>query len=386
MKFKVILLVLSAALSQAVWSAPPQASGQPLDQHQLEGLVNGGVDSHRLALLVASRGIDFEPTQKFFEALQKAGAQDVLIQAIKDARRRNLPATAVAAQTLSSTPRGKTAGAPIAAAHADKLEPVEANPTMRQPAPAGDSAPAAQPEPPNSAAVMPATAVPAQPQPVLAQELARAADLEERQSWPEAEETYRAASKLEPANASTHLGLARALGGQKKWDEAIAEYREAVRLNPEDAQAHRALGLALAEKQDWNGAIPEYREALSRHSSDPELEQKLGEALYAKGDLTGSVSALRAAASLEPGDARVRNRLGLGLYGLGDLDGAIAAYREAVSLDPKYAEAYNNLGDALLKKGDRRGALEAYHHAFELAPNNSTLGASYEAIFKQLNP
>jgi Flp pilus assembly protein TadD len=71
---------------------------------------------------------------------------------------------------------------------------------------------------------------------------------------------------------------------------------------------------------------------------------------------------------------------------LGDLDGAIAAYSEAVSLDPKYAEAYNNLGDALLKKGDRRRALEAYHHAFELAPNNSTLGASYEAILKQLNP
>lgn len=384
MKLKVILLsVLSAALCLTAWSAPPQASDKPLGQRQLEGLVNGGVDSLRLALLVANRGIDFEPTQQFLKVLQKAGAQEVLIQAIKDAKRRG-PA-AVVAKAPVPAPTGKAVTAAIAVTHPGGPGSVAADGTSKEPLPSTNSAPMVQPAPqPDNGAVTSAAA--AQPQPVLAQELARAADLEQHRSWSEAEETYRAALILEPDNASTHLGLARVLGGQSKWDDAIAEYREALRLRPDDPQAHRALGLALAEKQDWDSAIPEYREALRGRSADSELEQKLGEALYAKGDLTGSASALRAAATLEPDNAKVRNILGLCLYGLGDLDGAIAAYREAVSLEPKYAEAYNNLGDALLKKGDRRGALEAYHRAFELAPNSSTLGASYQAILKQLNP
>ena len=384
MKFKVTLLVLSVAFSLAASGAPPQTSRKPLGERQLQGLVNGGVDSHRLALLVANRGIDFKPSQQFLESLQKAGAEDVLIQAIRRAERRNQSEVTSAARSARTPAPEKIEGPPLAAAPADGAGPVRSDGIVKQ---AIGSAPPTQAEAGERAAITTAeAAAPAGTQAVLGQALARAAEFEQGQSWSEAEGAYRAALKLEPANASAHLGLARALDQEKKWDEAIAEYREAARLNPADLQAHLGLGLTLVEKQDWNGAVAAYRQALRRSSNDPELYKKLGEALYGKGDLSSSVDAFRTAASLKPADARVRNSLGLALCGLGDVDGALAAYREAVTLDPKYAEAYNNLGDALLKKGDRRGALEAYHQAFELAPDNSTLGASYQAILKQLNP
>ena len=384
MKFKVTLLVYCVIFCLSAWGAPlPQTSGKPLDERQLQGLVNGGVDSHRLALLVTNRGIDFKPTQQFLESLQKAGAQDVLIQALKEAERRNRSTVPPATRSASPAAPEKIESPPFAAANADGSGPAQPDGAAKETI---ESAPASQPETGQHGAVTPAEAIPAETQPDLGQELARAAELEEGQSWSEAEGAYRAALKLEPTNASTHLSLARTLDRQKKWDEAIAEYREAERLSPDDPHAHRGLGLTLAEKQDWDDAIPEYRKALRQSSDDPELNQKLGEALYAKGDLAGSVTAFRIAASLKPSDAHVRNRLGLALCGLGDVDGALAEYREAVALDPEYAEAYNNLGDALLKKGDRRGALEAYRRGFELAPNDSTLGASYQTILKQLNP
>src|SRR6516162_10744316 len=42
MKLKITFLAVpSTALCLTAWSAPPQASDKPLDQRQLEGLVNG---------------------------------------------------------------------------------------------------------------------------------------------------------------------------------------------------------------------------------------------------------------------------------------------------------------------------------------------------------
>lgn len=332
-----------------------QPETRPLHDRQIVGLVAGGVNSGRVALLVDKRGIDFTPTVQFLRELLDAGADGVLIQSIIKARQ--------TVTTLPTCPIGSLVWRVPAAA--DPASGVGSG-TSGDPT-SGDS-----PLPPESQAA-------------LRQDLDRASDLAQQHSWREAEDAYRHALKLDGQSASAHVGLANVLTGEERWDDAVAEYRQALKLDPSNPQAHRGLGDALAARHDPEGSITEYREAIRLNPNDAELQSKLGDALFANGDLDSAISAYRAALALKPGDSEVANKLGLALYVAGDMDGAIAAYREAIRLNPKDAEAHNNLGDVLLHQGDRRAALEEYHRAFELAPNGSTLGTSYAALLKQLS-
>jgi hypothetical protein len=63
--------------------APPAQKQQPLDKDQVMTLVTAGMDNAQLAKTIEERGIDFEPTDDYIQALQKAGAQDVLIRALR---------------------------------------------------------------------------------------------------------------------------------------------------------------------------------------------------------------------------------------------------------------------------------------------------------------
>lgn len=72
------LLTLSPRLAA---QAPPH----PFSKAQIQDLVAAGADSSRAAKLVEERGISFTPTRDYLDALRKAGAQDVLINALRKA-------------------------------------------------------------------------------------------------------------------------------------------------------------------------------------------------------------------------------------------------------------------------------------------------------------
>jgi hypothetical protein len=76
-----LLFCSSVAFGQA-----PTPAQKPLHKDQVMALVAAGMDSAQLAKRVEERGIDFEPTDDYIEALRKAGAQDVLIQALRPAK------------------------------------------------------------------------------------------------------------------------------------------------------------------------------------------------------------------------------------------------------------------------------------------------------------
>jgi len=62
----------------------------PLGKDQVLELVKFGLDSSELAKRIKERGIDFEPTDDDFATLRKAGAQEAVIQALREARPRPL--------------------------------------------------------------------------------------------------------------------------------------------------------------------------------------------------------------------------------------------------------------------------------------------------------
>lgn len=66
--------------------ARPQQAAKPLTKNQVMELVKAGMDSAELAEKVKQVGIDFDLTDDYLQDLRKAGAQDVLIQALRAAR------------------------------------------------------------------------------------------------------------------------------------------------------------------------------------------------------------------------------------------------------------------------------------------------------------
>jgi hypothetical protein len=77
-----VLILASVGLAQA----PPSAQ-KPLDKDQVMTLVTAGMDNAQLAKKIEQLGIDFEPTDDYLQALRKAGAQDVLIDALRAFRK-----------------------------------------------------------------------------------------------------------------------------------------------------------------------------------------------------------------------------------------------------------------------------------------------------------
>lgn len=373
MKYKLLALILVMAATGVAQTSTPVP--KPLDRVQMLALLAGGVPTQRVVELVEERGIDFEPTEDYLKILQGAGADDALLNALRQARR--VPTPAVDAPVLS------------------RQEQVE-------------------------------------------QHLARGAELAKQKLYEDEKQEYEAAVKLDPQNPSVHSALANALlDDLQDCDGAISEYQIAIRLEPDGEWPYIALGMAYEKKPDLDGAVSAYRSAIKLKPDDVVVHNSLGDVLYRKGDVDGAISEYRetiriseaqrektltklqgmglkpesdasqgiymflfgesqahayanlgvaldskgdpngaiaefqSALQLKPADAKTHANLGLALEKKGDSDGAIAELRTAKRLKPDDPWAIANLGLALEKKGDVDGAIAEYQESLQLEPNNA---------------
>jgi hypothetical protein len=63
----------------------PASAKKPLHQVQILALLGGEVPSHRVAMLVSERGINFEPQEDYLDEVRLGGGDDELIMALKSA-------------------------------------------------------------------------------------------------------------------------------------------------------------------------------------------------------------------------------------------------------------------------------------------------------------
>jgi hypothetical protein len=99
----------SALLAVAAHPALPQGTNAPLGKDQVLELVKFKMDSAELAMRIEQYGIDFEPSEEYLETLRKAGAQDVVIQALRDARPKPLTQEQVGELVAGGVPNERTA-------------------------------------------------------------------------------------------------------------------------------------------------------------------------------------------------------------------------------------------------------------------------------------
>ncbi len=338
----------------------PASAKKPLNQVQVFALLAGQVTSHRVAMLVRERGLDFEPNEDYLAEVRLAGGEGELISALKSAK---------VTKPVTVDPAAQARRAEVLEHVARGLELFH----ERQYAQAEQEYRAALLYDPENAALHTSLAY----------------VLDQQKKSDDATAAAREAIRLDPNGELARSLLGVALGNKGDWDGAIAAYREALRLNPSNDVAHVNLGLVLGIKGDWDGEIAEYREALRLNAKNEDVRVGLGLALGHKGDRDGEIAQYREALRLNPDNDLAHSSLALALQGKGDLDGAITEARAAARLNPNNSgeAAFNHhvLAQMLERKGDLRGALEEFRAAYTLDPKNATYKQNYERLLQHVN-
>ena len=390
----ILMLIIAVILT-----LPLPAQQKPFTQEQVSNMVRDGFGDESAAKLIEQRGIDFAPSEDFYQTLKAAGASEALPNALRAAVAPGL-SPAHAALKGGSTTAGPPAGAkkPLNQVQVFALlaggvpshrvtmlvqeRGIDFEPTddyLQEVRLAGGEAELISAL--KSAKVTkPATVDPAAQarQAEIRRHVARGAEFEQKRRYAEAEQEFRAALLFDSQNADLYASLAYVLNREEKWEDSAAAARQALRVNPENERArdflvlaHTGRGLALEKKGDLDGAIAEYHEALRLDPKNELGHTDLGGALEKKGDIDGAVAEYRVALRLNPNNAVTHFSLGGALEEKNDLDGGVAEYREAIRLMPNFAMAHVGLGIALGEKGDLDGAIREYREVLRLDPNDA---------------
>lgn len=280
--------VFTAALQNA--RHPSHAASKTLTRVQVLALLGGQVPSHRVAMLVAERGIDFTPDKGFLNEVSRGGGDQELLSALRAAR---------VSKPVSVDP----------AAAAKEAE--------------------------------------------VRQHVARYVEFQQKNQFTDAEREIRAALQLSPRDPALLEDLAVVLQYEDKWTESIDPLHEALRYDPNYGPAHASLGSALGMQQDLDGAIAQFHEAIRIDPNDDGAHYNLGVALMMKHDANGAIAEYREAIRINPKNAPAHFGLGKRLrFDKRDLPGALEQFRLAYSLAPTN-ETYKSNYEALLAEMNR---------------------------------
>ncbi len=197
--------------------------------------------------------------------------------------------------------------------------------------------------------------------------LGRARELEGKEL--EAEQAYRAAIALEPAQADAHVALGVLLRRTGK-DGAVDALKRAVETDPADPEAQLELARALPAGSPE--AIAAYERSLASRPENADALRAVAEAYVLAKRTPDAKRAAEAALKLAPNDVASQVLSGRIALGEGKPDEAIRAGELASERMKNFAPAKLLVADANAKKGEIDLAIEAYQAAIGLDKSDPT--------------
>lgn len=177
--------------------------------------------------------------------------------------------------------------------------------------------------------------------------LAKAEESAARGNWAMAEETLRAALKIDPQNADVVLNLSRALMEQGKEEAATAVL-------------------------------------VGYGGTDLRVTQALGEAYVSTAQLTEAEQVFMDLSLRQPAEPYHRYNLGLVEVRMGKYDMAENAYQRAIELDPKFSDARYNLALLYIRNREYPKALAQLEEAVRVREDPDYL-INYGVVLRELN-
>jgi tetratricopeptide (TPR) repeat protein len=337
------ILVSMVLLCVLGLAAAPQATKKPLTKDQVMDLVKGSVVNTHIADLVRERGIDFDPTEEYFQALRSAGAEQVLVDALTAARPAKPPPPDPAALAKQHI---KEANALVDTGDIDGAIAVYQKAVQEAP---GDS----------------------EERRLLGIAFGK------KKRWQEDIAQQRMAILLNPDDAAAKAELEMALrnAGAENAPTPAPPTTNPIKAPAEDTteQAKKAFadGQLQLSQRKFEAAAISFSEAAQLKPDWPEplIERaKVYMKLYL---FQEAIHSYDQAVLLRPNDPVTLNFRGYAYYSASKFPQAINDFTEAIRLDPGMAEAFQNRGNAKWQMGDKAGANADFEQAkaLESGPN-----------------
>lgn len=130
--------------------------------------------------------------------------------------------------------------------------------------------------------------------------VARGVGLINTQKYPEANEQFRLAVEIDPANITARMNLGSTFVLLRKYDEARAQFEEILRRSPDYAKAHQSLGMLAAQLEKDETAIKHFRAGLKVDKNLADANLALGDALMRLKKYSEAEAAYRRQMELTP--------------------------------------------------------------------------------------
>ena len=171
------------------------------------------------------------------------------------------------------------------------------------------------------------------------------------------------AAKINPADASIHYNLAKALDEYGLTQESLLHHQKTTQLNPNNAQAWLNYAKSCFDLGRYQDALAYYDYALNLNPNNYEAWSNKAFVLYTLERFTDAYTASEKALSLNLNYFEAFNNKGISLHALGRYEEALSEYNKALSIRPNYCEALINKGITFHSLGYYADALLSYDAA-----------------------
>jgi tetratricopeptide (TPR) repeat protein len=178
------------------------------------------------------------------------------------------------------------------------------------------------------------------------------------------------AGRLNPSSFSARFLAGSAALEARQFDLAELELRAARRLNPHDAGTHLALAASVAGGNDLTGAVAICEKASAIWPADEKVTLALARAREAAGDLKGALEAYRRVTMANPQSVEALVGMGEVLSRQDQTFASVAAFSRAADFDPMRPDIHARLGAALLRMGNYEAAVFAFQKLLALSPED----------------
>jgi tetratricopeptide (TPR) repeat protein len=203
--------------------------------------------------------------------------------------------------------------------------------------------------------------------------------------YKDAEENFRRAYQLNPANSRGLMGIVETNMAQNKTDEALKILQGESEKSPNRLDLLLAMGNTAARAGKYDFAIQTFNRLLGqteKGSRQGDIHLRIGEIYRRKGDVNASIQELQKARETLPDNIVVLKTLAMVLDGAQRKPEAKKVYEATLKIDPNDGVALNNLAFLLAETGgDLDDALTKAQRAKQLLPAlyeiSDTLGWIY---------
>jgi tetratricopeptide (TPR) repeat protein len=197
--------------------------------------------------------------------------------------------------------------------------------------------------------------------------------------WTDPVALWTDAVQANPANATAHNNLAKALETAGRLDEALAGYARAVALDPDDPVGRNNYGNLLAQTGALDGAVEQLEQARRLDPGFAGPPTGLGNVASLRGDWPRAIEWYEQALAITSSHHVILVNLAWALEQAGRLDEARTHLEAARDLEPELADTHHALGLHLARRREWSAAAEALERAVRLAPQHAEWRAQLEA-------